>query len=149
MRIFRPLRHAVAAVAIALAAWLFPGALDSTAADNPTANAETSPDIAGRDLFNRAIYDVGGRFVGHVADVLYLPDDGDAYLLIAGVGSAPGGTPKDVALVPATLRSLVREHRRILVADISRESLQASAGVRFDAALSIWVAETVRTEPTP
>ena len=75
--------------------------------------------------------------------------DGEASLLIAGVGSLLGGRSKDIALNPKALRRAVREHRRILVADTSREALQAAAAMRFDAASATWILEDADPEKNP
>ena len=110
---------------------------------------DDAPGNSEHDLFNRAIYDIRGLFVGNVADVVYSAEDGEASLLIAGVGSLLGGRSKDIAVSPKALRNAVREHRRVLVADTSREALQASAAVRFDAASATWIFEDVARETVP
>lgn len=125
------------------------GTLESPLPTAPLAFEDDAPNYSERDLFNRAIYDSHGLFVGNVADVVYSPDDGEASLLIVGVGSLPGGVPKDIALNPKALRGAVREQRRALVSDKNRETLLASAAVRFDAASATWIAKDPGPQTTP
>ncbi|MFN7190203.1 MAG: PRC-barrel domain-containing protein [Rhodospirillales bacterium] len=150
MRILRVLQHvALVALAIALGAGGLSSTLDRTPQDTPPSRDEETSNVPERDLFNRAIYDIRGLFVGNVADVVYSAEDGEASLLIAGVGSLLGGRSKDIALNPKALRRAVREHRRILVADTSREALQAAAAMRFDAASATWILEDADPEKNP
>lgn len=150
MRILHVLqRFALAASAVAFVAVGLSSTLDRAPPNAPQDRADESSNVFERDLFNRAIYDIRGLFVGRVADVVYSPEDGEAALLIAGVGSLLGGASKDIALNPKTLRRVVREHRRVLVADTSREALQASAAVRFDAASATWISEDANPEQLP
>ena len=146
MRILHVLqRLAWTALAVAICAGALSSTLDralpNAPASAPQNDVNHATAVPERDLFNRAIYDIRGLFVGHVADVVYSPEDGEASLLIAGVGSLLGGGSKDIALNPKALRGDVREHRRVLVADTSREALQAGAAVRFDAASATWILE--------
>jgi sporulation protein YlmC with PRC-barrel domain len=150
MRILRVLqRVALAISAVAIGVGGLSNTLDQAAQNAPQSGDSKTPGDAEHDLFNRAIYDVRGLFVGNVADVVYSADDGEAALLIAGVGSLRGGRSKDIALDPKALRKAVREHRHVLVADTSREALQASAAVRFDAASASWISEDANPEQLP
>jgi sporulation protein YlmC with PRC-barrel domain len=147
MRILRVLqRVALAASAVALGAGGLSSTLDRSPPDPPLGRDDENSYAPERDLFNRAIYDIRGLFVGNVADVVYSAEDGEASLLIAGVGSLLGGRSKDIALNPKALRKAVREHRRVLVSDTSREDLQAAAAMHFDAASATWVPEDAHPE---
>ena len=154
MRILRVLqRVALAAFAIAIAGGGLSSTLDraqpaATQSETNGRSDETS-NASENDLFNRAIYDIRGLFVGNVADVVYSAEDGQASVLIAGVGSLLGGRSKDIALNPKALRGVVRENRRVLVADTSREALQAAAAVRFDAASATWIPDDANPEKNP
>ncbi|MCA3264143.1 MAG: PRC-barrel domain-containing protein [Telmatospirillum sp.] len=150
MRILPVLRRvALISATVALGAGGLSSTLDRTQLSTPQDRTDETANVSERDLFNRAIYDIRGLFVGRVADVVYSPEDGEAALLIAGVGSLLGGGSKDIALNPKTLRRVVREHRSVLVSDTSREALQAATAVRFDAASATWVPEDANPEKIP
>lgn len=150
MRILPVLRRiALVSAAVALGAGGLSSTLDRSQLSTPQDRFDEAVNVSERDLFNRAIYDIRGLFVGRVADVVYSSEDGEAALLIAGVGSLLGGGSKDIALNPKTLRRVVREHRSVLVSDTSREALQAATAVRFDPASATWIPEDANPEKIP
>lgn len=150
MRILHMLqRLLLAASVVVLGGGGLSGALDRTLPSTEIEFDDDATDSSERDLFNRAIYDLGGLFVGNVVDVVYFPGEFEASMLIVGVGSLSGTSFKDIALNPKAMRGVVRGQRRALVSDKNREALLASAAVRFDAASATWVPEDPTLESSP
>jgi sporulation protein YlmC with PRC-barrel domain len=150
MRILHMLqRLSLAASVVVLGGGGLSGALDRTLPSTAIEFDDDATESSDRDLFNRAIYDIRGLFVGNVVDVVYFPGEFEASLLIVGVGSLPGTAFKDIALNPKAMRGVVREQRRVLVSDKNREALLASAAVRFDAASATWIPDDPPLEINP
>jgi len=106
-------------------------------ADNP-ALAEPGKGITISEFYNRDVYDAQDNKIGSVKDAM-LDQTGQVKTVILGVGGLLGLGEKDVAVPFNAIQVKIKDGKRYLITDTTKEALQEAPGYTYDRDLGQWV----------
>ena len=90
--------------------------------------------------YKQTVYDTSNASIGQVMDVLLSPD-GKVAALIIGVGGFLGMGDHDVAIPFDKVKYTQKDGRIVLTADLKKDELKNSPGLRYDNATTTWIPE--------
>ena len=94
--------------------------------------------LALSDLYNQDIYDNQDKKIGAVKDGLF-DQDGKLNSIILGVGGVLGMGEKDVGVPFNAIKIKVKDGKRYLVTDLTKEALDTAPAYTYDHSSGQWV----------
>ena len=94
--------------------------------------------LAISDLYNRDVYDTKDQKIGSVKDGLF-DQDGKLNSVILGVGGVLGLGEKDVGVPFNAIQIKVKDGKRYLVTELTKETLDAAPAYTYDRSSGQWV----------
>ena len=116
-----------------------PQTSNSTVKEDKNANANAIlGGLALSDFYNRDVYDTKDQKIGSVKDGLF-DKDGKLNSIILGVGGVLGLGEKDVGVPFNAIQIKVKDGKRYLVTDMTKEALDTAPAYTYDRSSGQWV----------
>jgi sporulation protein YlmC with PRC-barrel domain len=90
------------------------------------------------DYYNQNVYDSRDNKIGEINDLL-VDNGGKVNAVIVGVGGFLGVGEKNVAVAFPSVKVAMKDGKRYLVLDTTKEALEAAPGYTYDTSKSAWL----------
>jgi sporulation protein YlmC with PRC-barrel domain len=116
-----------------------PQSSNSAAKEDKNANTKAIFNgLALSDLYNRDVYDAQDKKIGSVKDGLF-NQEGKLNSIILGVGGVLGMGEKDVGVPFNAIKIKVKDGKRYLATDMTKEALDTAPAYTYDHSSGQWV----------
>jgi sporulation protein YlmC with PRC-barrel domain len=127
---------AVASVALMIAGAAAAQPMSADHADLMTSVPPSSLTVT--DWYKQDVYDPNNNKIGQILDVLVAPS-GQINTVIVGVGGFLGAGEKDVAVNFSSIKVSIKNDKKYLTMDTSKDALKNAPGFKYDSTRTSWV----------